>query len=169
MTHWTAIEQVHAGQRPHAHVLIGELLKTYWKLVYCCRRHWGFGNEEAKDLIQDFFQDVVLGLELIQSADRAKGRFRMLLLMALDRATGTICAVGFQTPVIPSESQIRDVAILSQQPFYRRRLAITRVGDSGPIEPASSIDDSTTNDMALPPICDPRGGNDWVPQRGTLM
>jgi RNA polymerase sigma-70 factor (ECF subfamily) len=84
-THWTAIEQARTGQRSHAQALIGELLKAYWKPVYCYLRHRGFGNEEAKDLTQDFFQEVVLGRELIQSADRAKGRFRTLLLRALDR------------------------------------------------------------------------------------
>jgi len=84
-THWTAIEQVRAGQPSHAQALIGELLKAYWKPVYCYLRHRGFGNEEAKDLTQDFFQEVVLGRDLIQLADRAKGRFRTLLLRALDR------------------------------------------------------------------------------------
>ncbi len=83
-THWTAIEQARAGQASHAHVLINELLKAYWKPVYCYLRHRGFGNEEAKDLTQDFFQEVVLGRELVQVADRTKGRFRTLLLRALD-------------------------------------------------------------------------------------
>jgi DNA-directed RNA polymerase specialized sigma24 family protein len=65
--------------------LVGELLQAYWKPVYCYLRHRGYANEEAKDLTQDFFQEVVLGRELIQRADRTKGRFRTLLLRALDR------------------------------------------------------------------------------------
>jgi len=84
-THWTAIEQVRAGHSSHARILIGELLRAYWKPVYCYLRHRGFGNEEAKDLTQGFFQEVVLGRELVQLADRTKGRFRTLLLRALDR------------------------------------------------------------------------------------
>ncbi len=84
-TPWTAIEQVRAGQVAHAQILIGELLKAYWKPVYCYLRHRGLGNEEAKDLTQDFFQEVVLGRELVRIADRTKGRFRTLLLRALDR------------------------------------------------------------------------------------
>jgi len=84
-THWTAIEQVRAGPPSHAQVLINELLKAYWKPVYCYLRHRGFGNEQAKDLTQEFFQEVVLGRELVQLADRTKGRFRTLLLRALDR------------------------------------------------------------------------------------
>jgi DNA-directed RNA polymerase specialized sigma24 family protein len=84
-THWTAIEQVHAGNPDRAKILVGELLRTYWKPVYCYLRHRGFQNEEAKDLTQDFFYEVVLGRDLVQLADRAKGRFRTLLLRALDR------------------------------------------------------------------------------------
>ncbi len=84
-THWTAIEQVRAGNPARAQVLIGELLRTYWKPVYCYLRRRGFDNEEAKDLTQDFFQEVVLGRELIRLADRTRGRFRTLLLRALDR------------------------------------------------------------------------------------
>ena len=84
-THWTAIEEVRSGAASRAQLLIGELLEAYWKPVYCYLRHRGYHNEQAKDLTQDFFQEVVLGRELIQQADRAKGRFRTLLLRALDR------------------------------------------------------------------------------------
>jgi RNA polymerase sigma-70 factor (ECF subfamily) len=48
-------------------------------------RHKGYDNEHAKDLTQGFFHEVVLGRELIQQADQSKGRFRTLLLKALDR------------------------------------------------------------------------------------
>ena len=53
----------------------GKVLDYYYK---------GFGNEEAKDLIQGFFLVVVLGRELIKKADRTRGRFRTLLLTALN-------------------------------------------------------------------------------------
>jgi RNA polymerase sigma-70 factor (ECF subfamily) len=83
-THWTAIEAVGSGGASD-HRLLGNLLQTYWKPVYCYLRRRGYDNEEAKDLTQEFFREVVLGRELIQQADRAKGRFRTLLLRALDR------------------------------------------------------------------------------------
>ncbi len=84
-THWTAIEAIRAGSDTRSRFLIGELVKDYWKPVYCYLRRKGYGNEEAKDLTQEFFQAVVLGRELIRRADPAKGRFRTLLLTALDR------------------------------------------------------------------------------------
>jgi RNA polymerase sigma-70 factor (ECF subfamily) len=84
-THWTAIEDIRAGDDAQGRFLVGELIREYWKPVYCYLRRKGRSNEEAKDLTQDFFQAVVLGRELIRRADPAKGRFRTLLLTALDR------------------------------------------------------------------------------------
>ncbi|MFB0553674.1 MAG: RNA polymerase sigma factor [Phycisphaerae bacterium] len=84
-THWSAIERIGTDDDISSRALVGDLLRTYWKPVYCYLRHKGFDNEEAKDLTQGFFQEVVLGRELIQRADRTRGRFRTLLLRALDR------------------------------------------------------------------------------------
>ena len=84
-THWTAIEEIGSNDDARSRALVVDFLKTYWKPVYCYLRHKGRGNAEAKDLTQGFFHEVVLGRKLIQRADRSKGRFRTLLLRALDR------------------------------------------------------------------------------------
>jgi RNA polymerase sigma-70 factor (ECF subfamily) len=84
-THWTAIERIGISNDVCSAALVAELLRTYWKPVYCYLRHKGYDNEHAKDLTQGFFQEVVLGRKLIQQADQAKGHFRTLLLSALDR------------------------------------------------------------------------------------
>lgn len=84
-THWTAIEKIGSDDDACNRALISDLLKTYWKPAYCYLRQKGYGNEEAKDLTQAFFHEIVLGRKLIQRADHAKGRFRTLLLTALDR------------------------------------------------------------------------------------
>jgi len=83
-THWTLIESIRTGD-DSSRALIGSLLKNYWKPVYCYLRRHGYGNEEAKDLTQAFYHEIVLGNELIQQADRRKGRFRSFLLAALRR------------------------------------------------------------------------------------
>ncbi|MBN1360521.1 MAG: sigma-70 family RNA polymerase sigma factor [Sedimentisphaerales bacterium] len=82
-THWTAIQQAGPGDDADSNRVIGDLLQDYWKPVYCYLRHKGRSNEEAKDLTQGFFQEVVLGRDLIRRADPARGRFRTLLLSAL--------------------------------------------------------------------------------------
>lgn len=83
-THWSLIESIRT-EADSSHSLIGSLLKDYWKPVYCYLRRQGYRNEEAKDLTQDFFHEIVLGNELIQQADQQKGRFRSFLLTALRR------------------------------------------------------------------------------------
>jgi len=85
-THWSIIEQVGSDSpEDQNQALIAELIKRYWKPVYCYLRRRGYPNEQAKDLVQGFFQEVVLGRELIQQADKTKGRFRTFLLFALNR------------------------------------------------------------------------------------
>ena len=84
-THWTVIQEVHAGDEERARQVVSDLLQDYWKPVYCYLRRKGYGNEKSKDLTQGFFQEVVLGYELIRRADPTRGRFRTLMLTALDR------------------------------------------------------------------------------------
>jgi len=83
-THWTLIEQIKSGQDKDR-ALIGLLLDRYWKPVYCYLRRKGYDNEQAKDLTQGFFHEVVLNRELVHKADPSRGRFRSLLLVALNR------------------------------------------------------------------------------------
>ena len=84
-TEWSAIERIATGGKADGQTLVNDLLGKYWKPVYCYLRHKGYGNEEAKDLTQGFFQEVVLGRKLVQKASQAKGSFRKFLLTALQR------------------------------------------------------------------------------------
>ncbi|NIP51746.1 MAG: hypothetical protein GWN94_15880, partial [Phycisphaerae bacterium] len=83
-THWSLIEDVQSREDKDR-ALIGLLLDKYWKPVYCYLRRKGYGNEEAKDLTQGFFHEVVLSRELIRRADQSRGRFRSFLLHALNQ------------------------------------------------------------------------------------
>jgi RNA polymerase sigma-70 factor (ECF subfamily) len=84
-TRWSIIDQIGSKAGGVNSELVGDMLKSYWKPVYCCLRRKGYDNEQSKDLTQGFFHEVVLGRRLIQRADHNKGRFRTLLLTALDR------------------------------------------------------------------------------------
>lgn len=84
-THWSLIRDISSKKEYKDRALIGLLLKRYWKPVYCYLRRKGYGNEEAKDLTQGFFHEVVLSRKLVEKADKSKGRFRSFLLIALDR------------------------------------------------------------------------------------
>ena len=83
-THWSLIEGIKDGSDRDG-ALIGLLLRTYWKPVYCYLRHKAYDNEQAKDLTQDFFHEVVLNRHLVSRADKDRGRFRSFLLYAINQ------------------------------------------------------------------------------------
>ncbi len=84
-THWSVVRAVKTDDQTRRHLMVGNLTATYWKPVYCYLRRKGYNNEDAKDLTQGFFCEIVLGRDLIEKADRAKGHFRTFLLTALER------------------------------------------------------------------------------------
>ena len=84
-TEWSVIELIRDGSKPSSVALINDLLRKYWKPVYCYLRRKGYKNEQAKDLTQGFFHEVVLGRSLIEHAEQSRGRFRTFLLTALQQ------------------------------------------------------------------------------------
>jgi DNA-directed RNA polymerase specialized sigma24 family protein len=117
-THWSLIEKAGVSDRDKNRALIELLIKKYWKPVYCYLYRRGYQNEEAKDLTQGFFQEVVLGRKLIDKADRTKGRFRSFLLTALNHYLINIHHREAAKKHIPREKilsmEIADISSLPQ-------------------------------------------------------
>jgi RNA polymerase sigma-70 factor (ECF subfamily) len=63
---------------------MGELLAHYWRPMLIHLRYKGLNNESAEDVLQDFMVEL-LDQDLLTVADPQKGKFRSLLLTALDR------------------------------------------------------------------------------------
>lgn len=106
-THWSLIDRIGSHEdRDKDRALIGLLLKRYWKPVYCYLRRRGYGNEDAKDLTQGFFHEIVLGRKLIEKADRTKGRFRSYLLVALNNYLATVHAAETAQKRIPKDKLV---------------------------------------------------------------
>ena len=84
-THWSMVKAAASGADTQSRELINLLLQRYWKPIYCYLRRQGVSNEDAKDLTQGFLHEIVLEQNLLKKADAAKGRFRSLLLIALNR------------------------------------------------------------------------------------
>lgn len=60
------------------------LVRLYWKPVYCLvRRTRNSSNEDAKDLTQDFFAEVIVGGGLVDQYEPGRGTFRAYLKGAL--------------------------------------------------------------------------------------
>jgi DNA-directed RNA polymerase specialized sigma24 family protein len=66
---------------------LSELCRTYWRPIfaYVCRR--GYSVEDAEDLTQGFFVTLLEG-HLLERADPNRGRFRCLILKALQDFLG---------------------------------------------------------------------------------
>ncbi|MFC1762179.1 RNA polymerase sigma factor [Planctomycetota bacterium] len=83
-TCWTEIREALTLNPERQQRAVNKLFTRYWKPVYCYLRHKGNTNDQAKDLTQGFFYEIVLGRGLLGKADQAKGKFRTFLLTSLD-------------------------------------------------------------------------------------
>jgi RNA polymerase sigma factor (sigma-70 family) len=79
-TLWTVVLKA----KGHSRDALEELIKIYWKPVYVYIRRWGYPSEEAKDLSQGFFSDL-LERDFLRGVSPEKGRFRTFLLTVLKR------------------------------------------------------------------------------------
>jgi hypothetical protein len=84
-TEWTKILGPTLSQ-----AVLAELCQKYWKPVYMYLRRRGYDNETAKDLVQGFFTDKVLGQEFVKKADKTRGKFRTFLLTAVSNYANDI-------------------------------------------------------------------------------
>ncbi len=83
-TEWTKLQGFKHLSEEDQRVVVGKFYERYWKPVYWFIRKKGHSNEDAKDLTQGFFCDIVIWRDLFVQADKEKGRFRTLLLAALN-------------------------------------------------------------------------------------
>ena len=81
-TQWSQVMRAGHGDGDQRRTALGAIAVQYWKPVYSFFLRKGFDNEQAKDLTQGFFTDVILGRNLLGKADPGRGKFRSLLLKA---------------------------------------------------------------------------------------
>lgn len=84
-TPWSLVYAINTQNETRRGLLLDNLIRSYWKPVYCYLRRKGYDSEAAKDLTQGFFCEIVLERDLLQNVDHSKGKFRTLLLVALER------------------------------------------------------------------------------------
>ena len=116
-TCWTAL-----GDEARREALRAELYKQYWDPLYCYARRKGFAGEDANDFTQGFLTEILLGREFLAKADRARGRFRSLLVKAFQNYIGNI----LRKKRIPTGSE----GDVSEYP----------VSDAVPHDPAAAFD-----------------------------
>ena len=85
-TQWTEIRAARTLDSARLRDALGRIMGRYWRPVYVYLRRKGQDHDQAEDLVQGFFAEVILGRgRLIREADPGRGRFRTFLLTALDR------------------------------------------------------------------------------------
>ncbi len=74
----------HEGSPAERETALQRLVGLYWKPVYCLIRHgWRKGNEDAKDLTQEFFTVILVERGLAGRFAPERGSFRKLLRTAV--------------------------------------------------------------------------------------
>jgi len=81
-THWSVVLAAGDSAASAAPRALENLCCAYWQPVYAFSRRMVANPEDARDLTQAFFADLLSG-ESLKRADPARGRFRSYLLGAL--------------------------------------------------------------------------------------
>lgn len=81
-THWTLVIDAADTRGEGASAALAQLCETYWYPLYAYVRRFGNGPDEARDLTQAFFEQL-LEKKTYKVADRERGKFRTFLLTAL--------------------------------------------------------------------------------------
>jgi len=82
-THWSIVAQAADGDTEQGRAALAELCRAYWYPLYGFARRRGHTDEDAKDLTQGFFAQLLRD-GAIARADAARGRFRTYLLSMFD-------------------------------------------------------------------------------------
>src|SRR5258705_10676800 len=83
-THWTVVMAAGRSHTTGARAALDELCQLYWYPLYAYVRRRGSRPADGEDLTQEFFRTGV-EKEYLKGADREKGRFPTVLLVALRR------------------------------------------------------------------------------------
>jgi RNA polymerase sigma-70 factor (ECF subfamily) len=82
-THWSVVLIAGQGHSEPAQRALETLCRAYWYPIYVYVRRKGYGPDDAQDLTQEFFSQLI-AKEHLRLADREKGKFRTFLLATLD-------------------------------------------------------------------------------------
>lgn len=84
-TQWSLIDELQSDDDSRARAAGDRLIRLYWPAVYGFLRRSGLVAEQAGEVTQAFFADVVLSRHLFEQARPETGRLRSFILTALKR------------------------------------------------------------------------------------
>ena len=132
-TRWSQVLAARDGSETESRQALGELCEAYWYPLYAFVRRHGHSEEEARDLTQAYFAQV-LEREYLEDVEQGAGRFRSFLLASLknflanERDKASAIKRGGQAHIISldtevAESRYRRESVEPQDPeaeFERR-------------------------------------------------
>jgi RNA polymerase sigma factor (sigma-70 family) len=119
-THWSVVLSAQDPASPRCLEALETLCRTYWYPLYAYARRAGHSPADAEDLTQGFFARL-LEKDYLSSAERAKGRFRSFLLLALKRYLANewdrehAQKRGGFAPVVPIDSEVAESRFAVEQ------------------------------------------------------
>jgi RNA polymerase sigma-70 factor (ECF subfamily) len=136
-TRWTVVLCARGAVSPDAGAALETLCQAYWYPLYAFARRLGHAPPDAQDLTQEFFARL-LEKRWLDSADRAKGRFRAFLVTAFKRFLanewdharrqkrgGHVAHFSLDTALAESRYVAEPPAELPADRLYERRWALT--------------------------------------------
>lgn len=81
-THWSVVLRAGENHSPQSTAALERLCRTYWFPLFAFIRRRGHGEEDAKDLTQQFFASL-LARNDFRTVNAGKGKFRTFLLASL--------------------------------------------------------------------------------------
>ena len=82
-TQWSLVESLRSGDENQRGEAIARLSQIYWPAVYSFLRQRGQDRENAAEITQAFFSDVVLNRGLFDKADSSRAKLRTFILKSL--------------------------------------------------------------------------------------
>jgi RNA polymerase sigma factor (sigma-70 family) len=135
-THWSVVLSARDADSPHGADALDRLCRSYWFPLYGFVRRTGATPEDAQDLTQAFFNDL-LRRDSLQGVSPDKGRFRSFLLVALKRFLanqrehrqaqkrgGQVVQVSWDTDLAERRYQARPAVDLPAERAFERRWAL---------------------------------------------
>jgi RNA polymerase sigma-70 factor (ECF subfamily) len=135
-THWSVVLSAGRQDTPGARAALENLCQTYWHPLYAFVRRRGYSPEDAQDLTQEFFSQL-LRHNRFARASQERGRFRSFLLASMNhfladawdksraqkRGGGQVLPLDLQA----AEARLGELTTdqLSPEKLFERRWAIT--------------------------------------------